>query len=1764
MEFPGFSITEELSVIDGFRWLRVQRHSDGIPFIIKTRQHPGSDDLLILRNESFFASGVGSDAVMTPLETPYEFSQPVLMFKDFGGSTLESYLESNPFSLKSFLQIGIKLADALGKIHFEGLVHNNLNPSAIFLNTSSAQVKITDFRYSFQHASEHEGLTHPNHLEGALAYMSPERTGRMNRAVDYRTDLYSLGMIFYRMLTTQLPFNAVDNAELIHFHVAKTPRALSEIEPEIPTAISSIVARLLEKPPPRRYQSAFGLKYDLENCLMQLETSEQIRDFPLGMQDYSKNFRISGEIYGRDNEVAILLEDYKIAVEGGKALLLVTGHAGIGKSALINEVHKKLDEHHCQFISGKFDQLAHDSPYEALVEAFQNLVNQILSAPEKVVSYWRERLSSALGENANVIIDIIPEIELIMGEQPPVLELPAVDAQNRFDYLFRRFVSVFACSEHPLVIFTDDLQWADLATLQLAQSILLDPDIEYLLWIGAYRDNEVDATHPLSHLQKELEEAGSSPKVVSLQGLTPSDTNQLVAATLRCSPEHSLEVAELVQQRTRGNPFFVSEFLKSLYLKHLFEFDVEHQCWSWDIDDLRNEDITDNVVELMTSRLLALSDAQRKVLTMSSCVGNQFDLETLSLVSGSSKIELLRLLREALKQNLIIPDPKTYRYLRFIDVLQDSTEEVGESLSFRFAHDRIQQAAYALLDEKERQSIHYRLAKALQKNSGKRMTSGRLFTITNHFNAATKLIKDGVERLQFVKLNHLAGKHAKQSTAYQSALKYFYTAAEHMTDSDSLNQRKLKLEILFQIAETEYLNRNPEASQRYCELLENQNPSELMFARMCTVRMQALNAQEKLQEGLDVGLLALRHLGVTLPARPNPLQIVWALLTTRLQVGRKSLDDLLELPVMQNEKIVEALRVISIAAAPAYQARPNLFPILIFTMVRLSVKYGNSQISAYAYSLYGVALTGVLGNIKQGYEYGKLGLKVLERHNARGLEPKCGGLFNYFLRHWCEPIKETLAPMIRLAQVAQETGDIEYQAYHYYFYCQAKFVMGENLSSTLDEVKPFHDAVVSLKQINQAHVFAILHQVILNLRGNPEHPTELTGSVFNEKEMLPHFKETGIVSPIFFTHFYKSILCYMFGDIKGAGANIEIARPLIEAAMAMTIIPWFYFFDTLITFALKRAGLRGFKSSRAKSNMRKIKLWTRSCPDNNTHRFALLEAELAYEKKRYDRAIALYERSISLANSNGFYHDAGIACERTFDYYESMGGLNEAALYLDLAIENYELWGARGKVLQLTQRKAARRSLTITGRSDRLSRDKISQTSEQELLTVIKASQAISQEIFADKSLSSLMRIVIEHAGAERGCLLIDKEGELVIEAQASVTDTTAEALQSLPAWSDSDSLVPRSIITYVQRTLTTVVLDDAVNDRTFGTDPYIQQTRAKSLLCSSLVSQGKVVCTLYLENRLSESVFTQDRLKMLEHLSSQIAVSVENARLATSYKRFVPREFLSLLGKRNIVEVQLGDQVEKDMTVLFTDIRNFTSLSEKMTPAENFSFINEFLSYMGPIIREHNGFIDKYIGDAIMALFSDHSDAIRASVAMLKALKGFNQDRPGQHINIGVGLNSGKLMLGTVGEKGRMEGTVISDVVNLASRLEGITKQYGVSIIVSSDTLERVMEQVPKHTRRLDVLRVIGRSHPVEIHEVYEHESAQVRSEKAAAAKLLDTVLELRLERQWAPAIELLEKGLQLYPEDGALQCQIKHIKGLKKSPPPLDWDGSVGAPTK
>jgi len=1764
MNFPGFEITAEISVADGYHWLRAQRQSDQALFIIKTPQHLHSDDQLILRKESSYASCVDSAAAMQALDTPYEFPQPALIFDDFGCGPLDSYMESGPVSLMNFLRIGINVADALGKIHYEGLVHNNLQPSSVFLSTSDWQSKITDFRHSFQYSSEHAPLAHPNRLEGALDYMSPERTGRMNRAVDYRTDLYSLGVIFYQMLTGRLPFEAGDNAELIHFHIAKTPRPVKELEPDVPAALSAIVARLLEKSPQQRYQSAFGLKYDLENCLTQLETTGQLREFPLGMQDYSKHFRVSSEIYGRDSEVALLLNNYQQVVKGDKALMLVAGHAGIGKSALINEVHKQLDAHRCQFISGKFDQFAHDSPYKAVVEAFQSLVNQLLAAPEQEIDYWRKCLGKALGQNAKVIIDVIPVIELVMGEQPPVMELAATEAQNRFDYLFRRFVSVFADKKHPLVIFTDDLQWADLATLQLIESILSDQTIKHLFWIGAYRDNEVDATHPLMHLRQNLEDTGCGLSTVSLEGLKLEDTIKLVAATLHSSAERSIEVAELVQQRTAGNPFFVGEFLKSLYLKHHFEFDVANQCWNWDIDDLRGEEITDNVVELMASRLQGLGEAPRKILTIASCIGNRFGLNALAMVSEKTELELLRLLRRAFDEDLIIPDTHTYRHLRLIEILQENEDSIGENLTFRFAHDRIQQAAYAMLDEGERQRIHYRLGKGLLESSSKKMRAAQLFEIVNHLNAASDLIEKGEEQQKFVALNHRAGKQAKKSTAFQAALRYFYTAAEHMPGSAWLSLRDLDLDIHFQIAETEYLNRNPEAAQEYCDLLELQDPPDLLFARMCAVRMQAFNAQDKLQEGLDVALQGLDRLGVRLPGRPNPLHIVRALLATRLQIGRKTLRQLLELPPMDKENIVEALRVISIAAAPAYQARPNLFPILIFTMVRLSVKYGNSRISAYAFSLYGVALTGVLGNFRLGYKYGKLGLEVLERYDARALEPKCGGLFNFFLRHWCEPVGETLKPLLRLAHVAQETGDIEYQAYQYYFYCQAKFVMGENIAALLDEVQPYHEAVVNLKQTNQAHVFAILHQVIINLRGTPENPAELAGKAYDEHTMLPHFHQIELVSPIFFTHFYKAVLCYMFGDIDGAKSNIDIARPLIEAAMAMTVIPWFYFFDTLILFALERSGHKGFKSSRLRANLRKIKRWSEACPANHAHRMALLKAEMSRLKNQHDKAVALYEEAISLANNNGYYHDAGIACETASDYYDSLGGDNEAALYLDFAIANYQTWGARGKVRQLEKRKAALPARTIVRMSEAARSHTKSHASEHDLLTVIKASQAISREIFADKSLVSLMRIVIEHAGAEWGCLLTDQEGELVIEAQASVGDESSEALQAIPALSGVASRVPQSIITYVQRTLTTVVLDDASSDPTFGSDPYIQQARPKSLLCSAMIYQSKVVCILYLENKLTGSAFTQDRLTMLEHLSSQIAVSIENARLATSYKRFVPHEFLNLLDKRNIVEVRLGDQVEKEMTVLFSDIRNFTSLSEKMTPSENFTFINDFLSYMGPIIRQHNGFIDKYIGDAIMALFTNHNDAVRASVAMLTALKEFNQERPEREIKIGVGLNSGRLMLGTVGERDRMEGTVISDVVNLASRLEGITKRYGASIVVSSDTLKMVGENAPANTRRLDILRVVGRTRPVEIHEIYEYESAPQREDKTAAGKYLDEALQLRSQRSWEPAIETLTRGLELYPEDTALQRQLECIRALQANPPSADWDGSVAAESK
>ena len=1785
------------------------REEDNQAVILKFLQedYPTPAEILRCKQEYEITHKLSIEGVVRAYGLEKYQNTLVIIFEDFGGQSLKILMNNKAFAIREFLFLAIKIAEILGEVHSSHIIHKDINPSNIVFNPYTKQLKLIDFGISTILSRENPTLKNPNILEGTLAYISPEQTGRMNRSLDYRSDFYSLGATFYELLTNQLPFDTTDAMELVHCHIAKQPVPPHAVNPDIPEAVSEIVMKLLAKTAEERYQSAWGIKADLEECLLQLHNNNRIAKFPLALNDISDKFQIPQKLYGREAEVETLLAAFvrvacaeckQVSGEGVEEaggeretispskiqnpkskieMMLVSGYSGIGKSALVQEIYKPITKHRGYFISGKFDQFQRDIPYSAIVSAFSNLVRQLLTETEASLAQWRERILAAFGVNGQVVIDVIPEVELIVGKQPEVPELAAAEAQNRFNLVFQNFIRVFTQPEHPLVMFIDDLQWADIASLKLIKLLMSAPDSQFLFFIGAYRDNEVNPVHPLMLTINELRETGVTVESIYLSPLDLFHVNQLISDTLKCSPDKTILLAELVLSKTGGNPFFIQEFLKSLYSEKLIKFDFisltkgENQGkWQWDLEQIKAQSITDNVVELMAGKIQQLSASTQRVLQLAAAIGNQFDLETLAIVYEKSQRETAANLQEAIANHLILPLSDAYKSIE-VDLIPEST-----TIEYKFAHDRIQQAAYSLIPPEDKQAVHWKVGQRLLQNTPQQGREQKIFDIVNQLNFSIEFIAVESEREQLAQLNLIAGKKAKVSAAYESAWNYLKVGMNCLSADSWQSQYDLTLALYVEAAEAASLSGSFEEMDRLTSVVLQQGKTLLEKVKVYEVKIQGYTAHNKPLEAVKTALSVLEMLGIHFPKKPNKLDILLGLVRTKSGLAGKRIEDLFDLPEMTDPYKLAAMRILSTVFSAAYFAAPELFPLIVFKQVNLSVKHGNTPVSSYAYATYGLILSGeFVKDVKSGYQFGQLALRLLDKFNTRELKARTLFIVNYFIRHWHEHLRETLTPLLDAYLIGLESGDLEYAAYSACVYSYYSLVMGKDLTQLEREMAMYSNA---FRQFNQKTLFyynQLNRQVVLNLMDRAENSCRLIGESYDEIKMMPLHLEANTKNICHSIYFYKLYLGYLFQDYQQALENAALVEKHIKTAVGA--VPLSHFYNSLthlaIYFDVSQSEQKRILK-KVESNQKKIKQWASSAPMTHLHKFYLVEAERHRVLNHKAEATDCYDRAIALAKEHEYLNDEALAHELAAKFYLALGKGKIAQVYMLDARHCYREWGAIAKVKDLEARypqllfkKSDSKVATQLSVSESNSSTESSEVLD--LATVMKATQVIYGEMMLDKLLAKLMKILIENAGAQKGFLILEQAGKLLIEAEGGAKEDSITVLQSIPieplGMYDSTPLLSSAIINYVARTKESVVLNDATHEGQFTKDVYITQNQPKSILCVPLINQDKLISIVYLENNLIEGAFTPDRLEVIKLLSAQAAIAIANAKLYSAVKeseskltqfneassRFVPRQFLQFLEKESIVDVKIGDSVQKEMSVLFSDIRDFTTLSESMTPEDNFKFINAYLSRMEPAIIAHQGFIDKYIGDAIMALFGGNADdAVQAGIAMLHRLTEYNQHRANSGympIQIGIGINTGSLMLGTVGGQNRMDSTVISDAVNLASRLEGLTKQYGASLLISHYTFSQLEDANQYAFRIIDRVLVKGKSSEVSVYEVFDADSPKLREGKLRTKTAFERALLLYHLHSFRDAAKQFEEVLSFNPEDKAAQIYLQRCQSVQ-----------------
>ncbi|WP_375773614.1 AAA family ATPase [Archangium gephyra] len=1454
MELPGYALRGLFQTTNNNLLFHAVRETDQVPVILKTPRthHPGPRERARYQREYTLLQRLrGTAGVLTVHGLEVHTERPVLVLEDVGGKALSEQV-GQPFEPSRFLSIAIPLAATLAEVHRRGVIHKDIKPANL-LRSEGGRVWLIDFGLATLRQLEHVEAAAASLIEGTLPYMSPEQSGRMNRAVDYRTDFYSLGVVFYQLLTGELPFRGRDALEWVHAHVAQAPVPPSQRVPSVPPLLSAVVLKLLGKSAEERYQSAEGLKADLERYAEGLQRGAP-EEFPLGLRDFPARFQAPQSLYGRDAERQTLLESFeRMASSGRTEWVLVRGYSGIGKSSVVHELHKPLLRRRGFFLSGKFNPLQRDVPYATLAQALRALVQQVLAGSDEEVAAWRQRLLEAFEGLGQVLTALVPQLEQVVGTQPPVPELPPADAQNRFNRLFQRFLAVFATAERPLVLFLDDLQWADFASLQLLKYLTLHPDTPPLLLLGAYRDNEVSASHPLAMALAEVRKAAGRLVDLHLGPLSPEQTRQLVADALPGAADGLVvPLSELVQEKTGGNPFFLLQLLQTLYTDGLVSRGADG-AWRWEEQAVRARGYSDNVVEFMAARLRQLPLPTQQLLRLAACVGDAFALETVALLSRQEAPEVERGLEPALQEGLLV--------------------ETGAQ-HYRFPHDRIHQAAYALIAEEERKAAHLEIGRRLWTRLSPEELRERLFDVVGQLNAGAELISDAEERSRLAQLNAEAGFRAKASVAYRSAIGYFTMAFSLLPGDPWETQPGLAFSLRLQQASCELVSGHGAEASRLVEELLPRATTHQELAAAYQLKSGILLTRNQGAAAAACLLECLERFGVSIPPKPTWEQVIAAHREAEALLGDRPIESLRELPPMTDPDMKTVMGLLAALTWPAFFSDEKLLALHLCRTVELTLRHGYTAAAAPGYAWYGTVIASHFKDYHRGYAFGRLACELIESPDGAAYR----GRTLFTLAHvslWVKPIPAAMELYHGAFQQTVQSGDYQVACYCCLFITTVQLLAGTELSEVAREMVARTDFAHKVGYPQPEDMIRVSHAFVQQLRGRTASFESMSMEGFDEKAF-----EAQLGGRMPTLRFWYATLKAHSRFMSGA---YEEARQAVEEARAMS---WSIFgriqqLEYHLCRALVLAACyRQAPAERQQEDLKELQAhhqqlaeWASHCPETFRAPERMVAAELERLLGRADTAPAVYEEAIRAAREQGLVHHLAQASELAARYWEERKLDGLALFYARRAREAYAQWGAEGKARQM-DRQWSLLSGPTASHEDSTSYE--SDSGQLDALSVVKSQQAISSEMNLGKLVATLMRVALENAGAQRGALLLLHGGALKVEALMDTARGAGEPISPEAA----ERALPWSLLSYVRRAGEHVLINDTSVPHPFSSDAFFSRSQARTVLCLPLQRQERFYGLLYLENALTTGAFRPSRITVLQHLASQAAISVENARL--------------------------------------------------------------------------------------------------------------------------------------------------------------------------------------------------------------------------------------------------------------------------------------------
>jgi len=1497
-QLGGFQVVSRLYRGQNYALSRAVRESDQQPVIIKQLNTDAitPDQISRLEHEYDLLQNIDRDSidqgVISPLQLTTIDNRPTLIFEDCGGIPLRE-LGLKSLNWQQLLPIAIKISHMLGQLHSQRIIHKKISPDNILFIPDSDEIQLIDFSQATRLTREQASWNAQLLIQESLLYVAPEQTGRINRHVDYRSDFYSLGATFYELFTGRPPFTHQDSLQLLHAHIAKHPEAPQKVNKDLPEMVGRIILKLLSKDASQRYQSSFGLAQDLQRCLDYCQTQQDIPLFNIAQHDVSEQFAIPQRLYGRAATIQKLRNSFDRVGLQQQEVIFITGYAGVGKSSLVHELRHYIHEQNGRFISGKFDQFKRNRPYSAIFQALQGLVRQLLTETEQEISRYRKAILKALGQNAQALIQLIPELELIIGKQNSAPRLSATEEQNRFSRMVQSLLQVFGTQERPLLLFLDDLHWADLASFNLIETLSGNNKLPNLLVVGSYRDHEVSATHPLMLSIDRLRNSPCLLSEVTLEPLNYSQVIRLIADTLRCESQKCTALAQICMEKTQGNPFFLIQFLYSLHDENLIYF---HEAgWRWDEEKIQSREMTDNVIDLMVSKIQKLPQSAQRALQMAAGIGSPFHLQTLTTVLQQSARDTEENLWHAVTEGLLIPLDGNY-------LVSGSPKQ--DNRRYRFVHDRIQQAAYSLIPQSQRQQLHLQIGRLLQQRYADDSTAP-VFEIANHLNSARSLINQTDEINSLAQLNCQAGIRALDSAAFDAALEYLQTGIELLSVDCWQENYPLSLSLFTSCAETAYIKaRFDQMNSMINEVIQHAD-SLLDKVRVYEIQIQSHVARNQFEQAMQVALSVLQMLGVSMPAHPGKHHIWQGILRTQWLLHRRQREQILNAPTMDDPHHLAALSILASMFGATKFSNSSLRPLVMAKEVELTLTHGLTAHSSMAFAGYGGILCGQYHAIDKGYELGLMAMELDQRQPARLVQHKTISLFNTYVRHWKEPLTNILHSLLEGHQQALDCGDVEWGGYCLAAYIQYAFMQVTDLSELQPVVDKYTESLHlhGQKQSEQYSLLAL--QAMDNLQGNNDNPTQLFGTFFTQ-QLLEENRQEDHRTAISLYHSYSALLCYLFNDSEQALWHSEAGTPFLPHIGGTYSSPFFQFISALSQLAIL-SGVsilqHPHKLKKVRRTIKNFRRWAKHCPENHQHHLSLLQAETYRASKQYSRAMNFYDEAISQASENNFHLIAAMANEMAGRCYLEWGRENIARTYLTEAWTGYEQLKANAKLQQLAEQYpqlfSARHhteSPVVAGQNLQKSTSELS-NQQLDIISVIRSSQAISEEIVLEKLLGRLMSLALESAGAQRAILILKQKEELLIEAETEL-DQSPRFFENQPL--EDSPILPVSIVHYVARTKEHIVLSNAHSDEMFMQDDYIRQHKPRSLLCMPILYHSELTAILYLENNESRNVFDRTRMETLQILSAQAAISIENAKLYSSLEHS-EQEYRSLF--ENTVE---------------------------------------------------------------------------------------------------------------------------------------------------------------------------------------------------------------------------------------------------------------------